>query len=61
MNRKKDFFNLVEGYKNVNEQNEIVREDKGFEYAASKLYENNKTRAKLSRKPLSSIRKLFLV
>ena len=45
MNRKKDFCNLVQGYKNVNEQNEIVREGKGFEYAASKLYENNKTRA----------------
>ena len=45
MNRKKDFCNLVEGYKNVNEQDDIAREGKGFEYTASKLYENNKTRA----------------
>ena len=43
MNRgieKKSFCDLLEGYQNINEQNDNVKESKGVEHTLPKLYEN---------------------
>ena len=39
-NRRQVFSNLLERYKKINEQDDIVRESKVVEYTPSKLYEN---------------------
>ena len=41
--KKEDFCSLLEGYKKIHEQDDIVTESKGVEYTPMKLYEN-KTR-----------------